>query len=118
MSNEMQKMNSGVGKYRDSVDVKANFEEPRNTIKFSKICDVLRANAQLVAIVVSVFVGFLTGILIHDAVQDSMETKKIVMYIKFPGELFMRMLRMIIIPLTVASIVVALAEIDTGSGES
>ena len=63
----------------------------------------------------SVFLGFLIGILIHDAVQDSVDTKKVVMYIKFPGELFIRMLRMIIIPLTVASIVVALAEIDTGS---
>ena len=107
--------NPEISKGRDGIDVEANFAEPRYVTKFSKIRIVLRANAQLVAIVVSVFLGFLIGILIHDAVQDSAETKKVVMYIKFPGELFIRMLRMIIIPLTVASIVVALAEIDTGS---
>jgi Na+/H+-dicarboxylate symporter len=107
--------NPEIGKGQDAIDVEANFEEPRYTTRFSKIRSVLWENVQLVAIVVSVFLGFLVGILIHDSVQDSAEPEKVVMYIKFPGELFIRMLRMIIIPLTVASIVVALAEIDTGS---
>ena len=107
--------NPEFSKGRDGIDVEANFDEPRYTTKFAKILSVLRANVQLVAVVVSVFLAFLIGILVHDAVQDSTEPKKVVMYIKFPGELFIRMLRMIIIPLTVASIVVALAEIDTGS---
>ena len=107
--------NPEFSKDRDGIDVEANFEQPRYTTKFSKIRSVLQANVQLVAIVVSVFLAFLIGILIHDAVQHLTEPKKVVMYIKFPGELFIRMLRMIIIPLTVASIVVALAEIDTGS---
>ena len=107
--------NPEINKGQNGIDVEANVEERRYITTFSKIYSVLRANAQLVAIVVSVFLGFLVGILIHDAVQDSTEPKKVVMYIKFPGELFIRMLRMIIIPLTVASIVVALAEIDAGS---
>ena len=110
--------NPDVGRGRDDVDVdvEANFEEPQETSRrVSTLRQVLVANAQLVAIVVSVFLGFLIGILIHDAVQESTEPEKVVMYIKFPGELFIRMLRMIIIPLTVSSIVVALAEIDAGS---
>ena len=107
--------NPEIGKGQDGfIDVEANFEEPRHT-RFSKIRSMLRANVQLVAILVSVFLGFLIGILIHDAVQESTERRKVLMYIKFPGELFIRMLRMIIIPLTVSSIVVALAEIDAGS---
>jgi Na+/H+-dicarboxylate symporter len=104
-----------IDKSQDAIDVEANFEEPRYTTRFSKLRRMLRANVQLVAIVVSVFLGFLIGIRIHDPVQDSTDPRIVVMYIKFPGELFIRMLRMIIIPLTVASIVVALAEIDTGS---
>ncbi len=109
--------NPEIERDRYAVDVEANFEESQNITRVSKIRNVLVANAQLVAIVVSVLLGFLIGILIHDAVQDSTDppTEKVVMYIKFPGELFIRMLRMIIIPLTVSSIVVALAEIDTGS---
>ncbi|CAB3998395.1 excitatory amino acid transporter 1-like [Paramuricea clavata] len=109
--------NAEVGKDRDAVDVEANFEEPQPTSRVSKIRNALLANVQLVAIVVSVILGFLIGILIHDAVQESTDpsTEKVIMYIKFPGELFLRMLRMIIIPLTVSSIVVALGEIDTCS---
>jgi Na+/H+-dicarboxylate symporter len=109
--------NPEIGKDRDAVDVEANFEEPQTISRVSKLRNALLANVQLVAIVVSVILGFLIGILIHDAVQESTDpsTEKVIMYIKFPGELFIRMLRMIIIPFTVSSIVVALGEIDTGS---
>lgn len=110
--------NPEIRKNRDGVDIEANFEDPVHVTSLaSKIGTALWANAQLVAIVLSVIAGFLIGILVHDAVQESTDppTEKVVMYIKFPGELFIRMLRMIIIPLTISTIVVALAEIDTGS---
>jgi hypothetical protein len=98
--------NPEIGKDRDAVDVEANFEEPQTISRVSKIRYALLANVQLVAIVVSVILGFLIGILIHDAVQESTDpsTEKVIMYIKFPGELFIRMLRMIIIlkPVSVA----------------
>ena len=110
--------NPNVTTDRNGIDVEANFEDPvQGRSLASKIGKALWANAQLVAIVVSVFCGFLIGILVHDAVQESIDppTEKVVMYLKFPGELFIRMLRMIIIPLTISTIVVALAEIDSGS---
>ncbi|XP_028401705.1 excitatory amino acid transporter 1-like [Dendronephthya gigantea] len=112
----MQFLANNRGENLNFEDVEANLEVSEiRTSRISKIRQALVGNAQLVAIVVSVLLGFLIGILIHDAVQESTETEKVVMYIKFPGELFIRMLRMIIIPLTVSSIVVALAEIDTSS---
>ena len=108
--------NQRIGTDVNSDDVEANLALSEiRTSRISRIRLALVGNVQLVAIVVSVLLGFMIGILIHDAVQESTETEKVVMYIKFPGELFIRMLRMIIIPLTVSSIVVALAEIDTGS---
>ena len=110
--------NPEIKKDRNGVDIEANLENPvQVTSLASKIGTALLANAQLVAIVLSVIGGFLIGILVHNAVQESTDppTEKVVMYIKFPGELFIRMLRMIILPLTVSTIVVALAQIDTGS---
>lgn len=94
------------------------FEETEQRIqpesRFRKAWESLKRNFQLFAIVVAVVLGFIIGILVHDVVQKSREpsTEELVMYIKFPGDIFIRMLRMIILPLTISSIVVALAEID------
>ena len=110
--------NPEIKKDQTGVDIEANLKDPVHVTSLaSKIGTTLLANAQLVAIVLSVIGGFLIGILVHDVVQESTDppTEKVVMYIKFPGELFIRMLRMIIIPLTVSTVVVALAQIDTGS---
>ena len=71
--------NPDVGKDRDAVDVEANFEEHQPTSRVSKIRNALLANVQLVAIVVSVILGFLIGILIHDAVQAQGRTFKIIL---------------------------------------
>lgn len=105
-------------KERNLMDVlEATVERPRSTNRVRKIWEVLKNNCQLLAIVVAVVLGFIIGILVHDAVQQSTDppTEEVVMYIKFLGNIFIRMLRMIILPLTISSIVVALAEIDTNS---
>lgn len=72
----------------------------------------LRRDLLLVLIVIGVFLGFLVGALINDPVQKTTNPKETIMYISFPGEILMRMLKMVILPLIVSSLIVALAVLD------
>ena len=82
--------------------------------------ETFKKNRLVFSIIVSVIIGCIIGITSHNAVQssDSPSPKRLAMYIKFPGELFIRMLKMIVIPLIVSSIIVALADIDISSAGS
>jgi len=62
-----------------------------------------------------VVIGFVIGALVNDPVNniEDMEDKKtVIMLIGFAGELFMNMLKMLILPLIVASLICALASLD------
>ena len=77
----------------------------------------LRENLLLFLIIVGVLIGFLFGILINDTVQNSTDPspQEIAMFISFPGEIFLRVLKLIILPLIVSSILVAVAVMDNKS---
>ena len=83
----------------------------------SKIRKVLKENRLLLGILAGVIIGCIIGVVSHDAVQSShsLSPKRLTMYIGFPGELFIRMLKMIVIPLICSSIIVALTDIDISS---
>ena len=89
----------------------------KTNMSCSNAKETFKKNRLLFCIIVGVIIGCIIGIASHNAVQssDSPSPKRLVMYIKFPGELFIRMLKMIVIPLIVSSIVVALADIDISS---
>ena len=82
-----------------------------------KIKKVLKDNRLLLGVLAGVIIGCVIGITSHDAVQSSQNPspKRLAMYLKFPGELFIRMLKMIVIPLISSSIIVALTDIDISS---
>ena len=81
----------------------------------SACCRRLRKDLLLVLIVIGVAVGFLVGALVngpvHD-IKDAEDRATTLMLINFPGELFMNMLKMLILPLIVASLICALASLD------
>ena len=60
-------------------------------------------------------IGFVIGALVNEPVnniEDVEEKKTVLMLIGFAGELFMSMLKMLILPLIVASLICALASLD------
>ena len=75
----------------------------------------LRQEILLVLMMLGVIIGFIIGISINDPVsriEDPMEKKTTLILVGFPGELFINMLKMLVLPLIVASLVCALAGID------
>ncbi|CAH3115856.1 unnamed protein product [Pocillopora meandrina] len=69
----------------------------------------------LVLIIIGVVIGFVIGALVNEPVnniEDVEDKKTVLMLIGFAGELFMSMLKMLILPLIVASLICALASLD------
>ena len=75
----------------------------------------LRQDVLLVLMVIGVVVGFIIGVSVNGSVnriENPEERKTTLILIGFPGELFINMLKMLVLPLIVASLVCALAGID------
>ena len=81
----------------------------------SALCRMTKRNLLLVLLVVGAFVGFAIGAIVNDPVNRIADPEKkatVIMLIGFPGELFMNMLRMIILPLIVASLITAVSTLN------
>lgn len=76
----------------------------------------LRKDLLLVLLVVGVIIGFVIGAAVNEpvnAIKDPEKKATTIMLIGFPGELFMNMLKLLILPLIVASLITALATLDS-----
>ena len=76
----------------------------------------LRKDLLLVLLIVGVFIGFAVGAAVNEpvnAIKDPEKKATTIMLIGFPGELFMNMLKLLILPLIVASMITALATLDS-----
>lgn len=68
-------------------------------------------NVLLVSTIIAVFLGFVIGMIMrHSHGQYSSD---VVHLIAFPGDMFLRMLKMLILPLIIASVISALASLDS-----
>lgn len=76
-----------------------------------------RKNLLLVLIIIGVLFGFIIGLSLNGHVQsdryDDEERREIVMLISFLGDIFVRLLKLLIVPLIITSIVMAVASLDT-----
>lgn len=75
----------------------------------------LRKEILLVLMMIGVVVGFIVGVSINgsvNAIENPEDRKTMLILVGFPGELFINMLKMLVLPLIVASLVCALAGID------
>ncbi|XP_037929482.1 excitatory amino acid transporter 3-like [Teleopsis dalmanni] len=80
---------------------------PRNESKFRLF---MQENSLTLFTVTGVFIGGLIGFIIKNSTGPW--TKREIMYISFPGELFLRMLKCLIVPLLVSSITSAIGGLD------
>uniref|UniRef100_A0A8D3DMB5 Amino acid transporter n=1 Tax=Scophthalmus maximus TaxID=52904 RepID=A0A8D3DMB5_SCOMX len=84
-----------------------------NTESFcSSFCDKVMKNMVLTLTILGVFLGSIAGMLLR---HISPLPADVVMIIAFPGEILMRMLKMLILPLVVSSLVTGLAGLDAKS---
>lgn len=69
-----------------------------------------KENALLIGLLLSVVAGILMGLIIRGT-KDSF-SKREIMYLGFPGELLMRMLQMLILPIVLSSLISGIAGLD------
>lgn len=68
--------------------------------------------------IIGVFAGTLVGFILRNIDKPEGWTSREIMYIQFPGDLFLRMLKGLILPLIVASIISSIGSLDLSlSGE-
>lgn len=75
----------------------------------------LRPEILLVLMMIGVVVGFIISVSVNgsvNAIETPEDKKTTLILIGFPGELFINMLKMLVVPLIVVSLVCALAGID------
>ena len=77
----------------------------------------LRENILLFLILIGVLLGVLGGVMLNRKVQTSTSPppRELIMYIAFAGEIFLRMLQLLVLPLVVSSVIVSLASLDKSS---
>ena len=84
----------------------------KTQIKMNKksVKKVLKDNALTLATLAGVLIGIILGVCLRT--RDESYTKREVMYVKFLGTLFLSMLKSIIIPLIIPSLIVAVGSLD------
>lgn len=68
----------------------------------------------LFLILVGVVCGFILGAALHDTVQSSKDPppEEYAMLLSFPGEILVRILKLLVLPLIISSVLLAVAELD------
>ena len=84
---------------------------PRSKADMLRTC--LRSNVFLFFLLAGIIAGVLMGLGIRKWHPDFIKSPRNIMYLSYPGELFMRMLKMIIVPLVVTSLIAGMAAIPS-----
>ncbi|TNM90780.1 hypothetical protein fugu_003069 [Takifugu bimaculatus] len=94
----------------DESHLEAKVDAPESTC--SMVCDKIMKNMVLTLTILGVFLGSIAGMLLR---HISPLPAEVIMIIAFPGEILMRMLKMLVLPLVVSSLVTGLAGLDAKS---
>ena len=79
-----------------------------------KIRSFLQTNLLVILIITGALIGFTIGICINESVQSLKQPDRytVIILIGFPGELLIRMLKLLILPLISCSLIVGLTSLD------
>ena len=71
----------------------------------SKVRSILKDNLLLICLTLAMIIGLILGFTVRGVDPNFGSNRRYVMYLDFPGEILMRMLKMIVMPIIVASMV-------------
>jgi Na+/H+-dicarboxylate symporter len=76
-----------------------------------------KKNLLFILLLLGVILGVFAGFTVNDMVQNSTNPtpKELSMFISFPGEIFLRMLQLLVLPFVVSSVIISLATLDKKS---
>jgi Na+/H+-dicarboxylate symporter len=80
----------------------------KNERRAIKLKNALKENKMLILAILAVLIGFLSGLILRDN-QFSFTTKK---YFLFPGEIFLRMFKFVLLPLIASSLITGIGSLD------
>lgn len=105
---------------KEAIQASLQFEtnmKNENKPKTKWYKNVWRRDKLMILIVIGVLCGFMIGILSNKKIQtlEVGDKQMTITLMGFPGELLMRMLKMLILPLIVSSLIVGLSELDQQS---
>ena len=112
---EVRKPGDDTGKNYYKEDP-GNYPDERKTCG-EKVKEIVKRDLLMILIIIAVIIGFAVGIGINKSIQGLEEPKKttVLTVLGFLGELLMNMLKMLILPLIISSLIVGLAALDQQS---
>jgi len=79
--------------------------------RWDRVKSCLRGNLLTILTVIGVFGGFIFGVILRNS-RDDVFTKREIMYVSYMGDIFLNMLKSLILPLIVSSIITAIGGLD------
>ncbi|PAA76936.1 hypothetical protein BOX15_Mlig028619g9 [Macrostomum lignano] len=77
-----------------------------------RFCKFVKDNLFMISTIVGVLLGFILGVAIRAATDPEDRTARFMLWLNMPGDLFIRLLKLTILPLIAANVVVVSANLD------
>ena len=95
----------------DISDYKGPVKMEKKKTKKEKAWSLFKQNLMVPFLILGMVLGIAIGLGIREADEDFSNDKRRIMYLNFPGELFMRLLKMVILPLIISSLISGMANL-------
>lgn len=94
------------------AETKAEKMHKTKKTRCTKVLAVVKDNLIIILMVISLIIGIVLGLTLRNVKGWEFWQKRKIFYLRFPGDLLMNMLKMLILPLIVSSIISSLASLN------